>query len=415
VAAISQASKLGFEIPRAINDFADGAMRLQNSIDSIDDAIKYLKEDVKALDEKFMDENLGDKELDKVADVSETAGAWQVPTRSDYILKQMALCGFNKDVIKAKLDDLSKEEISREDFEAQFMIGLELRMHQFEIVYDTYTEQGLKQNLLPGLKMDIQTIFAFIPEAQKTEMNRRLDGMIAGKPNKQMFMDILNEIRAADTLRQPLKEFLDIVYDDFKTEAEKEAAKEKFANTYINIMENRYVTPAAKEGLKNDQLQRLRETFVSDADTIRADKERKKDLSLKRDPQTERYAKAEKALEGCFADEKQGKELKASFENLKELHKAVIEADGNNADIMHDEEENFIKILNSINSRRLVTVLCMRKADDGNFSLAAQGSFQNVMADTIESKMWSVMWQLGIPKASGLIAERAWENIKSFF
>ncbi len=65
VAAISQASKMGFEIPRAINDFADGAMRLQNSIESIDDAIDYLQKDVKALNKTFLGENIGNKQLEK--------------------------------------------------------------------------------------------------------------------------------------------------------------------------------------------------------------------------------------------------------------------------------------------------------------------------------------------------------------
>ncbi|SCX84345.1 ABC1 family protein [Lachnospiraceae bacterium XBB2008] len=415
VAAISQASKLGFEIPRAINDFADGAMRLQNSIDSIDEAIDYLQDDVKSLDETFLGGNIGDKKLDMVAKASAEAGDFQVSSRSDHILKQMALCGFNKDEIKAKLDALSKEEISREDFEAQFMIGLEQRLQRFEKIYGQYTEEGLKTDILPGLKKDIQSIFAFVPEAKKTELIQSLDAMIAGKPNEQVFKGILNEIRAADTLKQPLKEFLDVVYDDFKTEADKEAAKEKFATKYIEIMNQRYVTPEAQQKFKDDQLKGLHETFVIDAKTIEDDEHKKKDLSRKMDPQTERYVKAEKALEGCFADEKQGKDLKDSFDRLKELHKQVIAAKGSNADTMHEEEENFIKILNSINSRRLVTLLSLRKADDDRFSVAGESSFQEVMGDTIYSKMWSVMWQLGIPKASSMLAQKTWEDIKSFF
>ncbi len=200
--------------------------------------------------------------------------------------------------------------------------------------------EGLKTNVLPLLKQELKSVFSFVPEAQKSQITQRLDGMIAGKPNEQVFMDILNEIRAADTLSQPLKRFLDIVYDDFKTEAEKEAAKGEFANTYIMIMDQRYVTPEAKQEFVNDQIKELHETFVIDAEIIRDDANKKKDLSRKKDPQTERYEKAEKELEGCFADEKQGKDLKASFEKLKELHKTVIEAEGSNAQIMHEEEEN---------------------------------------------------------------------------
>ena len=93
----------------------------------------------------------------------------------------------------------------------------------------------------------------------------------------------------------------------------------------------------------------------------------------------------------------------------------MIEAEGSNAQIMREEEENFIKILNSINSRRLVTLLSLRKADDDRFSVAGESSFQEVMGDTIYSKMWIVMWQLGIPKASGMLAQKTWEDIKSFF
>jgi hypothetical protein len=285
----------------------------------------------------------------------------------------------------------------------------------YDAVYGDYTVEGLKTKILPLFKQELTGVFSFVPEAQMSGITQRLDNMIAGNPNEQVFKDILNEIRAADTLSQPLKKFLDIVYDDFKTEAEKEAAKEEFANTYISIMDQRYATSEDKQELKDDQLKELHETFVIDAEIIRDDANKRKELSRKKDPQTERYEKAEKELEGCFADEKQGKDLKASFEKLKELHKAVIEAEGSNAQIMREEEENFIKILNSINSRRLVKLLTMRKADDDSFSAAGESSFQVVMGDTIHSKMWSVMWQMGIPKASGMLAERAWENIKSFF
>ena len=129
-------------------------------------------------------------------------------------------------------------------------------------------------------------------------ITQRLDNMIAGKPNEQVFKDILNEIRAADTLRQPLKKILDIVYDDFKTEADKEAAKQEFANTYISIMDQRYATSEDKQELKDDQLKELHETFVIDAEIIRDDANKRKVLSRKNDTQTERYVKAEKALEG---------------------------------------------------------------------------------------------------------------------
>lgn len=340
MAIISYASKLGFEIPRAVNDFADGALRLQNSVDSIDEAIRLLQEDVLAIGQTFQSQNVGDKDLDMVSMVSEQAGNWINAPRNNLIVKQMTLAGLDQDVFKERLDKLIANEIPQLEFETQYM--------------------------------------------QEAE----------------------------DGLKQQFKNFCTVVSDQSKSAEEKAAARETFAESYVNAVKQRYGGDAAVTALQNRQQERLNKIFALDAETLAKYKRDKQKRGI--DPQAEMYESTEKNLAGFFADEKYGAELKMSYNKLKQLHAEAL-ANGNDGAVMQEEKNRFLVTLNKINVKNLARLLAIRKSNDLDSAKRAVGSFQAAMGETIRSKMMSVLWQMGIPKASAIVAGMAWDNIKEFF
>lgn len=255
----------------------------------------------------------------------------------------------------------------------------------------------LKQMVLSGLDQ----------ETFKETLDMIIDEKLFGKDFEAQYMQ-----EADDTLKEQFKNFCAIATDDFKSKEEKEAARDTFAQSYINAVKQRYITNEASEEFKNMQAEGLDDIFGID-DAKRRDYKKGKELEGK-DIIKERFEKAEKNLAGAFADEKYGAKLKASYDKLKQLHKAAF-AGENNENAMNEEKERFLSMMNKINVKNLATLISLRKVDDDKWMEPGNSSFQEAMGETIQSKMWTVTFKMGFTKATSMISEHAWDSITSMF
>ena len=351
-AIVSYASKLGFEIPRAVNDFADGALRLQNSIDSIDDAIDMLKEDIKTMTETFINENEGENRLDMVSWYGSVAAGARLDYRNSMILEKATLAGLDLDTVKEQADLLTEKKISLSDFEACFNPS-------------PIDNDGKEEN--PVLKQD---------------------------------------------LKQLIDAFAAVVQKETSSPEEKAAARDTFAQRYLARLQQEHAQTEAANTFRSDQMATLDDIFVLDEGKLQRYREEKDNYG--NDRMAERFQKAEKNLSQCFKDEKYGADLRASYDQLKALHKAALD-NHPDANAFAAEKERFLGLMNKINVRNMMKLLHTRSPKQNGWADASEGSFQQAMGQTIHDKMWTVGWQMGIIKGTGLALDMGWSKIKELF
>ena len=217
-------------------------------------------------------------------------------------------------------------------------------------------------------------------------------------------------------LRQDLKQFIDefaaVVQNEASSQEEKNAARDTFAQRYLARLQQAHAQTEAANTFRNDQMSTLDEIFVLDEHTLQRYREEKNNYG--NDRLAERFQLAEKNLSQCFKDEKYGADLRASYDQLKALHKAALD-NHPDANAFAAEKERFLGLMNKVNVRNMIKLLHTRRPKQNGWADASEGSFQQAMGQTIHDKMWTVGWQMGIIKGTGLALDMGWSKIKELF
>ncbi len=410
-AVLAEASKIGFEIPRAINDFADGALRLQNSVDSVDNAIDMLKNDVKEMDTKFLSENEGNVQFDMVSKFYRETKNMDNAFKKPHILRTMFQIGMTREMVAEDLDNMDAHS-----FRMKYMSGVSAVCEDMLDYYsENYDLDEIKQLLPQYLEQKINTVLTFVSEERRNELIKKGKEIIAGKRNVKEFKAFLDELTNADELEVALTAYQNVKNDESKTAKEKADARETFLDTYMQKGKERYVDQEEAESLKDSQLDAFSSVFTLNKDDLENDERNKKVAGV--DTAKARAERSVRELKPFFEDEQYGEQLRRIYDEMTEIYNREVTAikaggEAEQADSQRFDELNgtFVDLANKVNLKRL-NKLANTRIDDGEALRKDYGCFQVAMGQTIKSRMWSTMFKMGIGKTITIGAKVAWKRI----
>ncbi len=410
MAIISEASRIGFEIPRAINDFADGALRLQNSVDAIDESIKALDTDVKAIDEKFLKENESDKAVDLVANVHNKKGDLNCLQKQKEILKRMVISGIPRETMAEDIDRMNPEDFAKKYFSGISFVSEYIRDYcQKE---DTAT---IKAYLVPIIGPLIQT-FDFLDEAVINQYVTRATKIFNAKKDMSAVNKFLDELKSLDVVESDFVAYQKTAKDANKSDEEKAAAKTAFLDKYFNVMTDRYITKDAEAAnqIINGQISSVDYVFNSNETVIEVDARAEK---RGYDNLKKRMTGFEEQLSAFFKDEQYGGEVRTRFDELANKYKELVpklrdkqELTQEESDAIDKAKKDLITAINKINSRNLNKILELRILDN-KAMMSDNNSFQHAMGETLMSRYVSAMWKMGPTKFVSIGSRVLWDKI----